>query len=322
MCMECQIGKNIKLLRKRRYVSREDLAEAMGITVQAVCKWETEKANPDLALLPKLAEYFGVTIDSLFMAETPEGLPEDLIEQDLKGWEAVAETEMQMPSLPSWGFFTPTEDTLCLLGDVRGKNVLEIACGSANSLNWLGEKGAKELWGLDISAGQIKRAKQLLKENGREAKLFVSPMESDPGLPHGHFDIVFCIYGFGWSVDLDKTVIRAAEYLKPGGRLVFSWDNPLMKCIDSKNGQYLLNRSYLKESSIDIHNMGHIFHMHHRKLSTYLNCLANHGFLIEQVVEESAYDENEAKVFNEGKYYSADRASLINPNFIVKARKL
>lgn len=75
-------------------------------------------------------------------------------------------------------------------------------------------------------------------------------MELNPGLPHGHFDLVFSIYGIGWSMDLDKTIIHIAEYLKPGGRLVFAWDNPLMQCILSQNEQYVLSRSYVKEEDI------------------------------------------------------------------------
>lgn len=63
-------------------------------------------------------------------------------------------------------------ETFCLMGDVRGKNVLEIACGSGASLVWMGEKGAKEIWGLDISAAQIKRANALLKNNGKAATFF------------------------------------------------------------------------------------------------------------------------------------------------------
>ena len=70
--MEIQIGKNIRSLRCRRLVSQEDLAQTMGVTVQAISKWETGKANPDLQLLPKLAEYFGVTIDSLFAADAAD----------------------------------------------------------------------------------------------------------------------------------------------------------------------------------------------------------------------------------------------------------
>ncbi len=323
--MNYQIGQNIRTLRRKRQVSQEDLAETMGVTVQAVSKWETGKANPDLELLPKVAEYFGVTIDSLFLVNEADNilLEEDAIklEQNASWWDDVPETELKaMSGLPNYGFFTPTEDTLGLLGDVRGKTVLELACGKGDSLVWMAERGAKELWGLDISSAQIQRTKQLLKEKGKEAKLFVSPMEINPGLPYSHFDLVFSIYGIGWSMDLDKTITRAGEYLKPGGRLIFSWDNPLMQCMKARDGQYILTQSYLKERDIKISDDG--FCLHNWKLSTYLNCLAAHGFLIEQVVEESYYDEKEADVFQEGKFYSAGRARLINPVFIVKARKL
>lgn len=150
----------------------------------------------------------------------------------------------------------------------------------------------------------------------------MSPMEINPGLPHSYFDMVFSIYGIGWAMDLDKTIIRAGEYLKPGGRLIFSWDNPLMRCIAARDGQYVLSGSYVKERDIQISNDVEDFNLHNRKLSTYLNCLAEHGFLIEQVVEESEYDEKEADAFQEGKFYSAGKARLINPSFIVKARKL
>ncbi len=321
--IEFQVGKNIRSLRCKRQVSQEDLAETMRVTVQAISKWETGKANPDIMLLPKLAEYFGVTMERLFFVNEAENvLPEDsarVLEQNSNWWAGITEAELTTTALPNYGFFTPTEETLCLLGDVRGKTVLELACGGGESLIWLEQKGVRELWGLDISAAQIKRSKRLFKEKGKEAKLFVSPMELDPGLPHSYFDLVFSIYGLGWSMDLDKTIIHIAEYLKPGGRLVFAWDNPLMQCIDAQNGQYVLSRTYVKEQDVFVDES---FRRHNWKLSTYLNCLANHGFLIEQVVEESEYDEKEADVFEDGRFYSAGKARLLNPSIVVKARKL
>ncbi len=324
--MRSQIGKNIRALRARRLVSQEDLAEATGVTAQAVSKWETGAANPDLMLLPKLAEYFDVTIDSLFhIRESDNMLPEDsasVLRQHADWWAGIEETDLTTVALPRYGFFTPTEDTLCLLGDMRGKNVLEIACGSGDSLVWMGKKGARELWGLDISSAQIKRADAVLKKNGMNANLFVAPMELNPGLPHGHFDLVFSIYGLGWSMDLEKTVCHIAQYLRPGGKLVFSWDNPLMQCVISENGKYSFCRSYLEEEQIPISKHNDIFHLNNWKLSTYLNCLARHGFLVEQLVEESEYDEKEAAVFEEGRLYSAGRARFFNPAFIVKARRI
>ncbi len=61
-----EIGHQIKNLRARRGVTQETLASAIGVTAQAVSKWETGTASPDIGLLPALSVYFGVTIDALF----------------------------------------------------------------------------------------------------------------------------------------------------------------------------------------------------------------------------------------------------------------
>lgn len=61
-----EIGNQIKQLRARKGVTQEALAEHLGITAQAVSKWERGSASPDIELLPQLSAYFGVTIDELF----------------------------------------------------------------------------------------------------------------------------------------------------------------------------------------------------------------------------------------------------------------
>lgn len=94
-----------------------------------------------------------------------------------------------------------------------------------------------------------------------------------------------------------------------------------MQCIDSVDGCYVLGRSYVDERVIDFAKRNTSLRVHNWKLSTYLNCLANHGFLIEKVVEESSYDSEEADIFRERKYYSAGLARLINNGIIIKARK-
>ncbi len=64
--MRIQIGNTIKVLRKRDKRTQEDVAEALGITFQAVSRWESEIAYPDIELIPSIANYFGITIDELF----------------------------------------------------------------------------------------------------------------------------------------------------------------------------------------------------------------------------------------------------------------
>lgn len=60
------IGNKIKELRKERGITQEELASNIGISFQAVSKWENGIALPDITLTPKLASYFGVSMDELF----------------------------------------------------------------------------------------------------------------------------------------------------------------------------------------------------------------------------------------------------------------
>ena len=59
------IGKQISSMRKERGIKQEELANYVGISTQAVSKWENGGV-PDIELLPKIADFFGVSIDSLF----------------------------------------------------------------------------------------------------------------------------------------------------------------------------------------------------------------------------------------------------------------
>lgn len=61
-----EIGNQIKALRLARGVTQETLAEKLGVSAQAVSKWERGATLPDVQMLPELSAYFGVTIDALF----------------------------------------------------------------------------------------------------------------------------------------------------------------------------------------------------------------------------------------------------------------
>lgn len=76
--MQEYFASTLKALRKARGLSQEQLADYCGVTVQAVSKWECAQSCPDIALLPVLAEYFGVTVDYLLRpdgAELPAPAP-------------------------------------------------------------------------------------------------------------------------------------------------------------------------------------------------------------------------------------------------------
>ena len=60
------IGRKIKELRKERGITQEKLADYLGISYQAVSKWENETALPDITLVVPLANFFGIGTDELF----------------------------------------------------------------------------------------------------------------------------------------------------------------------------------------------------------------------------------------------------------------
>lgn len=67
--MKVNLAENIKNLRKEKNVSQEKLADYLNISFQAVSKWETGNACPDISLLPDIARFFGITVDELLQAE-------------------------------------------------------------------------------------------------------------------------------------------------------------------------------------------------------------------------------------------------------------
>lgn len=64
--MQVKIGEKIKDLRKVTGRKQEDLATALGVTPQAVSRWEANGGYPDMEMIPSIANYFHITIDELF----------------------------------------------------------------------------------------------------------------------------------------------------------------------------------------------------------------------------------------------------------------
>ena len=63
--MNQTLGKRIGALRREKGLKQDELAEKLGISPQAVSKWETDQTCPDISLLPTLAKILGVSVDEL-----------------------------------------------------------------------------------------------------------------------------------------------------------------------------------------------------------------------------------------------------------------
>ncbi len=70
--MKINIGNKIKVLRKKQGITQEQLAERIGVSFQAVSKWENSIAFPDITLVPVIAQYFGVSTDELLSYDSIE----------------------------------------------------------------------------------------------------------------------------------------------------------------------------------------------------------------------------------------------------------
>ena len=83
--MEQTLGKRIAYHRKRKGLTQDMLAEKLGITAQAVSKWENDQSCPDITTLPKLAEIFGISIDELLGCQPVHEA--EVVEEEKKEYE-------------------------------------------------------------------------------------------------------------------------------------------------------------------------------------------------------------------------------------------
>lgn len=74
--MVLNIGEKIKMLRKQQDVTQEKLADYLSISYQAVSKWENGSALPDITLVPRIANFFGVSSDELLGMKQEENIEE------------------------------------------------------------------------------------------------------------------------------------------------------------------------------------------------------------------------------------------------------
>jgi SAM-dependent methyltransferase len=217
--------------------------------------------------------------------------------------------------LPFYGAFI-TEEKCQLFADVAEKKILEIGCGSGQSLQYLGERKAAELWGMDISEEQLVKTKQQLESHGLSANLVCSPMEDDCGIPVDYFDFVYAIYAIGWTTDLEGTFRRIASYLNKDGTLIFSWSHPIHKCVAVENDELIFKKCYFDESWYAVSVGGATLSLSDRKMSTYVNALAKAGFVIEEMIEES---DDDILQLNDSDF--AQKAKMLPATFVIKARK-
>ncbi|MBQ1820656.1 MAG: helix-turn-helix domain-containing protein [Clostridia bacterium] len=117
------IGAKIRALRKEKRVTQEELAEYLHISSQAVSKWETGASAPDIDMLPKLAIYFGTSLDNLLdfdQSKLDAAIEQILIESGRGGKDPARSEAYLRKALEKY----PNNDLLltCILEDMQEQN--------------------------------------------------------------------------------------------------------------------------------------------------------------------------------------------------------
>lgn len=153
--------------------------------------------------------------------------------------------------MPEYGpFLKRNEEEIHLLKDINGKKILDLGCAAGDSLKYLYEKGASEVWGIDISKEQIKKAQEKFPQFKND--FFVSPMEEKINVPNDYFDYIISIFSIGYTSDIRKVFNNAYNCLKNNGSFIISWTHPFYYCLDIVDDKVVVNKSYFDEESESI----------------------------------------------------------------------
>ena len=234
------------------------------------------------------------------------------LEVNKETWDIVAPQFYGHSSLPQWGPFGVGRDSPELIGKIKGRSFLELGCGSGHSIKYLIEKGAKKVYGMDISEAQLEYTRKLnyaAIADGR-VELFNGPMEKKIKIKS--IDTVFSVYGFGWTVDPEKTLKNIYSYLKPGGRFIWSWDHTIFTNVQYQNGKFVVVYSYHDDKEIFLKNWkgGKGAYITYRKTATWFQILTNAGFQVAQYLEPKPRTVTKES-HNPKRYYSIQKAKLL-----------
>jgi SAM-dependent methyltransferase len=232
---------------------------------------------------------------------------------DGRAEEAWAEAEI------SWGVWSTPESAVNVLPDVRGKDVVELGCGTAYVGAWLKRRGARCVVGVDLTPAQLATAQRLNRKTGLGLELVEANAEQVP-LRDGTFDLAVSEYGASIWCDPYRWIPEAARVLRSGGQLVFLRNSTLSILCMPDAGKVL---ETLQRPQRGMHRLewgdddpGVEFHLSAGDL---IRLLRKSGFDILDMVE--LYAPEGAKDHAEYSYVTAEWARRWSSEEIWRARK-
>lgn len=175
-----------------------------------------------------------------------------------------------------------------LLGDVRGKRVLEVGSGSAPCSRWLASRGAHPV-AMDISAGMLRHAAEGADRSGISIPLVQASADVLP-FATDSFDLACSAFGgVPFVADSGAVMQEVARVLRPGGRWVFAVTHPMRWIFpdDPGPGGLTVTQSYFDRSPyVEIDADGRATYVeHHRTLGDFVGQVASAGMRLVELVE-------------------------------------
>lgn len=192
----------------------------------------------------------------------------------------------QLPTdVAHYGPDIPSESDFRLLGDLKGKRVLELGCGGAQCSIAFAKQGAVAI-GVDFSAEQLAFARRLCERESAKVELHHSDLADLAFVRSASIDLVFSAYAFGFVDDLGRVFRQVHRVLKTGAPLVFSLPHPFYDVIDDDAEQSLLiRRSYFDRSPIDYDWNGISFTDYRHTIADLFQALSRTSFRIDTLLE-------------------------------------
>ncbi|GAA0625513.1 class I SAM-dependent methyltransferase [Kutzneria viridogrisea] len=180
------------------------------------------------------------------------------------------------------------EAELGLLGEVAGRSVLEVGCGSASCGRWLRAAGAAAV-SLDISAGMLRHARAGNAETGIALPLVQASADQLP-FADGSFDAACSAFGaVPFVADVGTVMREVARVLRPGGPWVFAVTHPMRWIFPDDPGPTGLTvvQSYFDRTPyLEVDEQGRATYVeHHRTLGDFVRAITGAGLVLEDLVE-------------------------------------
>jgi ubiquinone/menaquinone biosynthesis C-methylase UbiE len=204
-------------------------------------------------------------------------------------WDHYASRYQAAARLPTdvvhFGPDLPDESALHLLGEVKGRRVLELGCGGAQASIACAKQGASVI-GVDFSAEQLAIARRLCEQESVKIELRHGDLADLAFLSSDSVDLVFSVSALDYVEDIGRVFRQCHRVLKVGAPLVFACKHPIWQLLDEASIPPLLtHRSYFDRAPVEVVRDGVSFTEYPHTFADLALGLARASLRLETIVE-------------------------------------